>query len=118
MKYFTIAELCKSDTADRKGIDNRCKKEHVANLTALVDNVLDPLREAYGKPITINSGFRSPALNKAVGGSAPPVTTCRVGPRISQEEVRQRTRSYSILCSPLDYHLTNSLTRRTSLGYM
>ena len=70
MKYFTIAELCKSDTADRKGIDNRCKKEHVANLTALVDNVLDPLREAYGKPITVNSGFRSPALNKAVGGSA------------------------------------------------
>ena len=70
MKYFTIAELCKSDTADRKGIDNRCKKEHVANLMALVDNVLDPLREAYGKPITINSGFRSPALNKAVGGSA------------------------------------------------
>lgn len=66
MKYFTIAELCKSDTADRKGIDNRCKKEHVA----LVDNVLDPLREAYGKPITVNSGFRSPALNKAVGGSA------------------------------------------------
>ena len=70
MKHFTIAELCKSDTADRKGIDNRCKKEHVANLTALVDNVLDPLREAYGKPIIVNSGFRSPALNKAVGGSA------------------------------------------------
>ena len=41
MKYFTIAELCKSDTADRLGIDNRCKKEHVANMTALVDNVLD-----------------------------------------------------------------------------
>ena len=70
MKYFTIAALCKSDTADRRGIDNRCKKEHVTNLTALVDNVLDPLREAYGKPIIINSGFRSPALNKAVGGSA------------------------------------------------
>lgn len=70
MKYFTIAELCKSETADRLGIDNRCKKEHVANMTALVDNVLDPLREAYGKPITVNSGFRCPALNKAVKGSA------------------------------------------------
>lgn len=70
MKYFTIAELCKSDTADRLGIDNRCKKEHVANMTALVDNVLDPLREAYGKPIRVNSGFRCPALNKAVKGSA------------------------------------------------
>ena len=66
MKYFTIAELCKSDTADRLGIDNRCKKEHVVNMTALVDNVLDPLREAYGKPIRVNSGFRCPALNKAV----------------------------------------------------
>lgn len=70
MKYFTIAELCKSETADQLGIDNRCKKEHVVNMTALVDNVLDPLREAYGKPITVNSGFRSPALNKAVKGSA------------------------------------------------
>ena len=70
MKYFTIAELCKSGTADQLGIDNRCKKEHVANMTALVDNVLDPLREAYGKPITVNSGFRCPALNKAVKGSA------------------------------------------------
>lgn len=69
MKHFTIAELCKSDTADRYGIDNRCKKEHVANLTALVDNVLDPLREAYGKPIHVNSGFRSPALNKKIGGA-------------------------------------------------
>ena len=70
MKYFTIAELCKSETADRLGIDNRCKKEYVVNMTALVDNVLDPLREAYGKPITVNSGFRCPALNKAVKGSA------------------------------------------------
>ncbi len=68
MKHFTIAELCKSDTADKYGIDNRCKKEHVAKLTALVDNVLDPLREAYGKPIHVNSGFRSPALNKKIGG--------------------------------------------------
>lgn len=68
MKYFTIAELCKSTMADQYGIDNRCKKEHVVNLTALVNNVLDPLREAYGKPITVNSGFRSPALNKKIGG--------------------------------------------------
>lgn len=69
MRYFTIAELCRSVTADRRGIDNRCKQVHVANLTALVNHVLDPLREAYGKPIHVNSGFRSPALNKAVGGS-------------------------------------------------
>ena len=70
MKYFTIAELCKSDTADRRAIDNRLPKELLPNVQALVNNVLDPLREAYGKPIRVNSGFRCPALNKAVGGSA------------------------------------------------
>ena len=69
MKYFTIAELVKSETEDCLGIDNQCKKEHIVNLTALVNNVLDPLREAYGKPITINSGFRCPALNKIIKGS-------------------------------------------------
>ena len=41
MKYFTIAELCKSTTADHLGINNRCNQEHVVNLTALVNNVLD-----------------------------------------------------------------------------
>lgn len=69
MKYFTIAELCRSNTADRLGIDNRCKEEHAANLMALVNNVLDPLREAYGKPITVNSGYRCEKLNKQVGGA-------------------------------------------------
>ena len=69
MKYFTIKELCRSTTADRKGIDNRCGIDIEANLTALVDNVLDPLREWYGKPIVVNSGYRCPALNKAVGGA-------------------------------------------------
>lgn len=69
-KYFTIVEMCKSQTAYEKGIDNKCKMEHVNNLNALIDNVLDPLREAYGKPIRVNSGFRCPELNKAVKGSA------------------------------------------------
>lgn len=69
MKYFTIAELCKSTTADRLGINNKCNQEHVVNLTALVDNVLDPLRTWYGKPLTVSSGYRCPELNKAVKGS-------------------------------------------------
>ena len=69
MKYFTIAELCKSTTADRLGINNRCRQEHVTALTALVDNVLDPLRTWWGKPITVNSGYRCPELNAAVKGS-------------------------------------------------
>lgn len=70
MKYFTIKELTRSDTAIRKGIDNTAPKEAQENLTRLVDNVLDPLREAWGKPITVTSGFRCPELNRAVGGSA------------------------------------------------
>ena len=67
-KYFSIEELCKSDTATEKGIDNTPSSEVVEKLNMLIDNVLDPLREAYGKPIYVNSGYRCPALNKAVGG--------------------------------------------------
>lgn len=69
MKYFTIGELVHSDTADRRGINNICKKEHADNLKSLIENVLDPLREAYGKPIRVTSGYRCEELNKAVGGS-------------------------------------------------
>lgn len=70
MKYFTIDELIKSTTAQRKGIDNSPSAQVKANLTALVDKVLDPLREAYGKPIIVTSGYRCEKLNKAVGGAA------------------------------------------------
>ena len=69
MKYFTIKELCKSSTATQTGIDNSPNQDVVNNLELLVDNVLDPLRERYGKPIIVNSGYRCPALNKAVKGS-------------------------------------------------
>lgn len=70
MKYFTVAEFVRSETADRRGIDNRLPKELLPNVQALITNVLDPLREAWGKPITVTSGYRCEALNKAVGGSA------------------------------------------------
>ena len=69
MKYFTIKELCKSLTAIQKKINNTPNSEIVNNLKQLVDFILDPLRERYGKPITVNSGYRCPALNKAVNGS-------------------------------------------------
>lgn len=70
MKYFTIAELCKSETATAKGIDNTPTKDIEDKLQKLVDNVLDPLREWYGKPIIVNSGYRCEALNKAVGSAS------------------------------------------------
>lgn len=67
-KYFSLDELCHSDTAKAKGIDNTPTEEIKENLEVLIENVLDPLREAYGKPIYINSGYRCSELNKAVGG--------------------------------------------------
>ena len=67
-KYFSIAEFVKSDTADRKGINNRIPHEFVPHVENLIDKVLDPLREWHGKPIYVNSGYRCPELNRAVGG--------------------------------------------------
>ena len=68
MKYFTIKELCKSNTAIKHGIDNTPTPEVEQNLISLIENVLDPLREAWGRPIIVNSGYRSPELNKVIGG--------------------------------------------------
>lgn len=69
MKYFSIAELCKSQTANDNGINNTPSKEIESNLTILI-GFLDELREQWGSPIRVNSGYRCEALNKAVKGSA------------------------------------------------
>ena len=69
MRHFTIAELTRSATARRLGIDNTPSASAVRALTALVDDVLDPLRDAWGGPIRVNSGYRCPELNRAVGGT-------------------------------------------------
>lgn len=67
-KYFTLKELIYSDTAKVKDIDNIPTFVNTDNLKDLVKHLLEPLRELYGKPITITSGYRSEALNKAVNG--------------------------------------------------
>lgn len=69
MKHFDFKELTHSDIAIAKKIDNTPTEEVKKNLENLVKYVLDPLRDMYGKPIYVNSGYRSEALNKAVGGS-------------------------------------------------
>lgn len=69
MKYFSIKEMTKSNTATAKGIDNTPDQTVTNNLTKLIEAVLDPLREWYGKPIIVNSGYRCEALNKAIGGA-------------------------------------------------
>ena len=65
MKYFTIKELSSTNT----GLSNIPPYEVQKNLEALVENVLDPLREKYGKPIRVNSGYRSAAVNAKVKGA-------------------------------------------------
>ncbi|MDE6464357.1 MAG: peptidase M15 [Muribaculaceae bacterium] len=70
MKYFSIEELTRSTTATARGIDNTPDAAARAALVRLADAVLDPLREAYGKPVKVNSGYRCPKLNRAVGGVA------------------------------------------------
>lgn len=70
MKHFTINELTRSATAAELGINNEPDFVSMTHLCQLIETVLDPLREAWGKPIVVNSGYRSEALNKAVGGAA------------------------------------------------
>ncbi|GGD64722.1 DUF882 domain-containing protein [Erythrobacter arachoides] len=68
MKYFTFEELCRSQSATRFGINNRPSAQVRKNLEALVENILDPLREHFG-PVTVSSGYRSPTLNARIGGA-------------------------------------------------
>ena len=70
MKYFTLDELAHSNVARTKRIDNTPNEQQNKALVALVDNVLDPLRDLFGKPVLVSSGFRSNDLNRAVGGAA------------------------------------------------
>ena len=68
-RIFSLRELTKSATAERSGIDNTPKDlEHLVNMTHLAIHILQPCRDEFGV-ITVNSGYRSPDLNKAVGGS-------------------------------------------------
>lgn len=69
MKYFSIKEMCKSSTAKKLNIDNTPSADIEKNLTVLIEQCLDPIREKFGGPIMITSGYRCPQLNAACGGS-------------------------------------------------
>ena len=69
-EHFTVEEFERSSTADRLGIDNRVPAALLPNLKTLCEVVLEPLRAYAGKPIVISSGYRCPALNRAVGGAS------------------------------------------------
>jgi zinc D-Ala-D-Ala carboxypeptidase len=66
---FTLAEMTKSDTALRFDMENTPNDEQMANLVALCENVLQPMRDHFGKGVKVNSGFRHPDVNAKVGGS-------------------------------------------------
>ena len=69
MKYFSVEELTRSATALREGIDNRPAESAYHLLHVLVDQLLDPIREAWGEPIVVSSGYRCKELNALVGGA-------------------------------------------------
>jgi putative chitinase len=69
-EHFNLKEFTKSETAIRKRIDNTPNAEHAQNLKNVCEKILEPVRRHFNKPVRINSGYRGPALNKAVGGSA------------------------------------------------
>ncbi len=68
--HFTLDEMTRSATAVRRGIDNTAPPPVIAALRLLCAEVLEPVRAHYGRPVIVTSGYRSPALNRAIGGSA------------------------------------------------
>ena len=68
-KSFTLTELVKSQTAERYGINNNPSETHIENLQRLCDNILQPVRDHYGMPVVVSSGFRSGELCVKIGSS-------------------------------------------------
>ena len=66
---FSLKEMVKSQTAERKGINNNPSEDHMNNLKLLCENVLQPVRDHFGKVVTVSSGYRSPELCEAIGSS-------------------------------------------------
>ena len=66
---FTLAELIKSQTAERKSINNNPNEDNIENLQRLCEHILQPVRDHFGKVVSVSSGFRSPELCVAIGSS-------------------------------------------------
>lgn len=68
-EHLDLSEVTRSDMAKRKGISNMPTPEHIENFKKLAQNIFEPIRKHFGVPIMISSGYRSKALNTAIGGS-------------------------------------------------
>lgn len=69
-EHLDLSEVTRSDSAKRKGISNEPTPEHLENFKKLAENIFEPIRKHFGVPIHLSSGYRSKALNAAIGGSA------------------------------------------------
>ena len=68
-EHLDLSEVTRSDMAKRRGISNMPTLEHIENFKKLAENIFEPIRRHFGVPIHISSGYRSKALNTAIGGS-------------------------------------------------
>jgi hypothetical protein len=68
-QHLVLAELIRSESAKRHGINNMPTPEHIENLKALAENIFEPIRTEFRVPIYISSGYRSKELNKLIGGA-------------------------------------------------
>lgn len=69
-KHLSLAEVSRSETAKRKGINNTPSGEHLENFKKLAENIFEPIREHFAVPIHISSGYRSKELNSSIGGAS------------------------------------------------
>ena len=69
-RYFTLSEMTVSQAASRRGLDNTPGPREIAALKLLCEKVLAPIREHFDRPVIVTSGYRSPKVNKAIGGAA------------------------------------------------
>lgn len=123
MKYFKMNEFLDSQTAKTSKIVNMflCA-EHIDNVLAMVDDVLDPLREMFGKPILINSGYRVPELNVLVGGS--PNSLHKVGMAVDITAINpiENMHLFNLLSSNFDFdqaiiYVRNNIVRFIHVSY-
>lgn len=100
--HFTLNELTVSETGARRGLDNTPGPEELANLRRIA-NLLEQVRALTGKPIIVNSGYRSPAVNKAVGGSPTSAHMTGLAADINCPGIKPAALAAIIKCSTIQF---------------
>lgn len=119
-QHFLLSEFTRSETASRLGIDNSVTDPQViSNLKRLCEKVLEPLRERFNVPVVINSGYRCPRLNAAVGGvrASRHLTGCAADLRVPSEATAKQWYDWLKHNTPCD-ELLLERTSRASLPWI